>query len=161
MNTIKCSIAQNIISKRVSFGFSNESTTRTLILDSKSIHVVATSNLFTQSVENPKKAYGFSSDSGIENTFDRCIAIDTSILGEDNLKAPTTSIAAGFALLGTDKNARIINCISQDGKSGAGVYAGILIEANVKKEEIVNFQSCDNITNTVFGQIHEILRLQN
>jgi hypothetical protein len=159
LNIISCSIAQNIVSKRVSFGFSNESTTRTFIDNSTSIHVVATSSLLTQSVQNPKKAYGFSSDSGLDNVFDTCTAIDTSILGEDDLKAPTTSVAAGFALLGTDKGTIIKDCISKESKTGAGVYSGILIEPNVKNETIINFKSCDNTQTAVYGQSHKILHL--
>lgn len=157
LNLIQDCTATNIISQRVSFGFSNESASQTTIKCSKSNNIIAKSSLNLQSTTNPKTAYGFSSDSGVQNIFQDCTAIGVSILGEDEFKAPSASKAVAFALISTDSSAVIKNCKSEFGKTGAGVYAGIFIDTNVVGEKISNFENCGIIKNSVYGQIHDIL----
>jgi hypothetical protein len=158
-NLIYNCTAYNIFGKRIAFGFSNESSGKTIINKSEANTIVATSSLQTQSLTIPKSAYGFSSDSGLQNTFMGCVATQVSISGENELTAPSTSVAAGYALLNTDNGTKILCCSANNGETGAGVYTGILIQKNVVNEEIKDFcSSCNNKT-AVYGQIHKILRL--
>ena len=73
---------------------------------------------------------GFSSENGYGNIFERCIANGTQALSTTD----SSSIVAGFALLGSESCSKIIGCESANAitsSSGVTVPYGILLQGTL------------------------------